>query len=300
MGFEKVPRWAWIIVAIIIGGGVGYVRQLFPNDDIGNTLARQQDFEAALVNSFKEVGGKEHKTFEHLTVRPIEYLERKKDPKNPKNYIETKKKIHLVTGWYYAGAKPENNMVRPDIYTYRADIPYHPIAQKQKGAAVDPNYTVLNFLDSLKDRGVTYRYAWWEEKEKGIAAWIVGSVVIIGLIWPSVIYLLAFGQWTQPKSEKWNLKGARKTKAEEKKKPAVTDADLEELKRLEAQLEKNLQPSGNKRPAVAAAVATEAPVKKLAGGPAETVAVEEKLEDHHYEARKDDFYPVERKATNKK
>jgi hypothetical protein len=153
--------------------------------------------------------------------------------------------------------------------------------------------TVADFLRLLRTAGVvSYTDAWW--RTYPAATWIGGSVLLIGVVWPTVINLLAFGRLTQPREEKGiDLSKVKNTSALA---PAAPSADdLEQLHELEAELEAKLAGAAPEPPAEQpavpprrAAVLTTAPA-----GPAHPDAPHD---DTVFGAKADDFYPTERHA----
>ena len=47
---------------------------------------------------------------------------------------------------------------------------------------------VFKVIDAASDQ-----YAWWRDPRWGISIWVVGCLLLIGIVWPSVINLMTFG-----------------------------------------------------------------------------------------------------------
>jgi hypothetical protein len=150
----------------------------------------------------------------------------------------------------------------------------------------------VDFLRLLRTAGVvSYTDAWW--RTYPAATWVGGSVLLIGVVWPTVINLLAFGRLTRPREEK----GIDLSKVKNPAAPAPAGPsaeDLEHLHELEAELEAKLAgaappaPAEQPTPPRRAAVLTTAPA-----GPA---PADVPHDDTVFGAKADDFYPTERHA----
>src|SRR5580765_533246 len=79
MRVERIHRWQWVIIALVVGFLIGYVRNLFTAEDIsgyGNSMNGQQQFESAMLTHERLPNGEARPLFYKLTVLSI------KDP-NP-------------------------------------------------------------------------------------------------------------------------------------------------------------------------------------------------------------------------
>ncbi|MFI5381814.1 MAG: hypothetical protein ACHRHE_21155 [Tepidisphaerales bacterium] len=165
----------------------------------------------------------------------------------------------------------------------------------------DPPGSVLDYLATLQAAtGNKFEYRWWTQPNVRIAVWTAGSFVFFGLIFPTLVNIMAFGTVFRPKEEKGdslrNIKtGADKAVAPQSK---VTAEDWDQLKALEAELEKKL--AGN---TVTDAAATppedfemqmEKAPAKLSDKATEPAAVLQTQEQHEFARKTGDFYPVER------
>jgi hypothetical protein len=69
---------------------------------------------------------------------------------------------------------------------------------------------VRDYLNGLKSQGVTYAYAWWADARYAAAVWAGGSFLLLGVVWPTLVNLLAFGTLRRPREEKgtslWRVK----------------------------------------------------------------------------------------------
>src|SRR6266436_3594559 len=79
MRVERIHRWQWVIIAVVVGFLIGYVRNLFTGEDVGgygNSMNGQQQFESAILTHERLPSGEARPLFYKLTVLSI------KDP-NP-------------------------------------------------------------------------------------------------------------------------------------------------------------------------------------------------------------------------
>lgn len=182
------------------------------------------------------------------------------------------------------------------------------LAEKLRLKDPDPPGSVLDYLASIQasTNGVnSFEYRWWIQPRFNIAAWMLGCFVVIGMIWPTLINIMLYGSIFAPPREKSASLRKVKSKAAADKKKGMTQADMDELKRLDEELEAKLMkdakprdPNAQPEPVAAAA----APIRQLTGTAEETQAMASMTaeERHAYMARADDFYPVERPAVKKK
>jgi hypothetical protein len=142
---------------------------------------------------------------------------------------------------------------------------------------------------------ISIRYRWWESSKFGYETWIIGTFLIVGVIWPTLLGVMVRGGLGKMTPEEYDLSrfkgGTDPATMPKPTAPQVTQSDMDKLRDLEAALAENL-----KAGAVATASAPEqspepAPaVKKLAGGPAEAPTVP-KAPDEPVDYQ-GEFYPV--------
>jgi hypothetical protein len=175
------------------------------------------------------------------------------------------------------------------------------VADKLKLKEPDPPGTILDYLASVKEatKGEnSFQYRWWTQPRIRPAAWMAGCFVVIGVIWPTLINIMLYGSiFAPPREKSASLRGV-KSKTKDKKKREMSAADLEQLKKLDEELEAKLMKDAKARDpnaAVAEPVAA-APIRQLTGTAedAQSTATMTAEERHAYQARADDFYPVER------
>jgi hypothetical protein len=136
-------------------------------------------------------------------------------------------------------------------------------------------FTVTQFLDRMKERNaeISYLYAWYREPKWMYTVGVVGGLVVIGGIWPTLLNLMIGAGFGRPPREKDEYDLDRfKGEPEPEKAPAptgLTDADRKQLAELEAELAKKVG-DGTVATATATAEETqETEIRKLDARPAE-------------------------------
>ncbi|HWE94858.1 MAG TPA: hypothetical protein VG269_12910 [Tepidisphaeraceae bacterium] len=292
MRASDLRQWQWILISLVVGAGVGYVFQRAGEDlsgTYGDQLVSQWRFEEALL---KVEEGKP--CFTDVAVHKQMVPDRKGGTKP----------AYIVAGVYYNGqVTQENGKIvrrwRPSFF--QSDIPYKPATDpghlgKPDAAAKFEQIaqpTVIDYLNLLGEtRGVQYTNAWW--RAMGVKSWMFYSFLVIGVAWPILINLMTFGSIRRPGEEK-GIDLSKVKAHEEKPAPVVaSDADLDQLNALDAELEKNL---ADAPPAPATVVAAEpAPVRKLAAAPLKPAPAAQSAEQKAFAAKQNDFYPTELRA----
>jgi len=288
MGIAKVRRWQWMVISLVVGYGLATVQQLGGN--VGLTgypqgMSDQRQFETGLVTLYE---GIPH--FRDIVVYPEE-IDVGRGPK---------KLVHVVVGYYYDARRNPKGSERAVWHprAFVADVPYQPV--EDWGKPVNRGLTVLDHLERLhRQRGLSYRYAWWRAPRWRTAVACGGSFLVLGLIWPTIINLLAFGSFFRPAEEKGpSLREAFVAAAAPP--PAVARSphgDMEKVEAMAARLESQLA-SGAVGPAspIASEPAKQEPVKPLTATETEVQGVAPEKEHKAFGAGADDFYPTERKG----
>lgn len=285
MGITALHRVHWVLIAILLGLVFGLVfdhshGQLYGVNmgGYGLLLPGQQQFESGLTQEYDHI---------RLFSDPVVYPHWITRPDGEK------KEIYLVTGRYWDGNAQIKDGKSVAEWVPRCVItqtPYRPqvAVVEHDGRAVAEFPSVVEFMDAMhRAYGVKYRYAWWAAHP--MPTWLIGTLIVVGGIWPTIINLLAFGRLTRPPEAKtlslWNIvsrKPPQKAPLPTFAAPAGPDLDAE----LESAM-------------AAAAASADAPkqlVPTLANGPLETVP-ESPKESREFGAESDDFYPTERHKT---
>lgn len=300
MRLERVKRWQWVILSLVVGTGLALARRVDQDDlpaRLGEGVADRAWFEREVRRRVTLADGSTVPAFGRLTVYPLSVPER-----------GGRRPVHVVAGMYLArvddggdaaGASAAVGKLRP--YFFIAPVPYQSLADQRAGKPVDPKATVRGFLDGLKGSGVTYRYGWWADARWAGAAWAGGSFVLIGLLWPTALNLMVFGRFRAPREEKgislWKVKSAP---APPRPRPVATAAPAPVVAGPDGYAFTGSAPHVGPRASAPACDAARAAAPVLSAGPAVDAGVAAAVEHEHKEfgARRDDFYPTELKAAH--
>jgi hypothetical protein len=200
---------------------------------------------------------------------------------------------------YVLGSVMRPNLEAPDSYRQivtSASIPFRPANRPSPGEG----YSLADEIKSLAKNNpqIVCRYAWWTAPSAVIGLWGGGSVVLIGLIWPTLINL-AVGAGLAPKRVSREEKkrdaaylASIKSEAEpQAPKLAVTASDTAALRKLTDVMQSELQAAAIEPQPVSHDQQTgSAPVRKLESGPLEKqVVIEQPKEEVDWGG---EFYPV--------
>lgn len=142
---------------------------------------------------------------------------------------------------------------------------------------------------------VSFQYRWWESSNYGFEIWMIGTFLLVGVIWPALLSVMIRGGLGSMTTEEYDLsrfKGGHDPATMPKATAAaVTQSDMDRLHDLEARMAENLKAGATaplsadeKSPQPIPAVA------KLTGGPARAPAApQSKDEPKDYQG---EFYPV--------
>ena len=123
---------------------------------------------------------------------------------------------------------------------------------------------------------ISIHYRWWESSKYGYETWMIGTFLLVGVIWPTLLAVMVrggFGRMTPEEYDLSRFKGGKYPATMPKTTTAaVTQSDMDKLRDLEAAMAVSLQASGTATPVPAEETSPAAApaVKKLAGGPANT------------------------------
>ena len=185
-----------------------------------------------------------------------------------------------------------------------AEIPFVPPGQRPQGVA--PNFTVADQLKEVQKRNpqLAYKTGWWTTRPATFAIWTMGSVLVIGGLWPTLLNVIVGAGYGHPRRAGRKLdadaeylarfKGDGNAQAAKASKPAVSAEEHERLRAMTEQLESKLGGFGNVSAPEAQAggeAKTDSPVRKLDGGPLELAPVAGNGDDDEIEV-KGEYYPV--------
>jgi len=289
MQLANIRQWQWMVLSLIAGALIGYVRQEAATDlagQYGECINGQQHFEQAVITVEQ---GRPRFTDISIHARAVP------DGRGGS------KRVHVVSGLYFNGQYTQEGgrlIARWQPAFFLADIPYKPmtnfaamgkpqLAQKFQTIA---RPTVVDFLDLLSESAnVRYTYAWWQGM--GIWQWTLASFLVVGVIWPIAINLLVYGSWRRPREERGIDLSKVDAHASVPQKPKATEEDRQHLQALEAELESHLEPAAIPEPTT---TSSPAPIRQLQAAPLEPAAATAPS-DREFGTKPDDYYPTERK-----
>lgn len=291
MRVENVRQWQWILLSLVLGAGIGLVRQWMLADlegHFGEAINSQSHFETALT---RLVAGRP--CFDDVHVYAAKVPDRKGGTK----------RAYIVAGDYFNGQFEQSAGKlkaewRPAFFI--ADIPYQP--KTNLDALNRPelvarfrstsNPTVIDFLDLLAAARGTH-FARSALVDLGIAGWMACSFVLIGLIWPVVVNLIVFGALRRPPEPKGtDLSKVKAVQAAPPPEPVEIDPALL------AQLESSLASDPTPAPAEAA-LAVAAPIQPLSGSPGPRPITAAEREQAEFAAKQEDYYPTAKRTIRK-
>lgn len=177
----------------------------------------------------------------------------------------------------------------------------------------DDAHTISDFLLAVnqflvKQQGanaipLSFHYRWWENSKYGYEIWMIGTFLIVGVIWPTLLTVMVKGGLGRTTPEEYDLsrfKGAPEPGATAKQAAAVvTQSDMDKLRELEETLAASLKASPIATPSAPSAPVAAPAVQKLAGGPPEAAPAAKPQEDEKREYM-GEFYPVVKPHEQKK
>jgi len=274
MQLQDLKRWQWMLFAVIVGLALSYV---WSNWDCGDQLPTitQPDFERGIVGHFPQVG----------YVTEVTVL--------PRTHAEVQ---GVVCAMLSRTSSATSMKYQPVVF--HAPFPY----TTDRGQSFT---SVRDYLASIRSQNadVHFSYAWYRERWAVYILWMAASVLLIGGIFPSVISLMTggglnlsmqFEKKPKAKSEEydldrfgkggWGSSGGKTTNG-------ASAADLDELRRLDAELEKRLGAGAGLSGDSTGAGPGDAVdgVRKLDGGPLELTQAQKEQEEREY---KGEYYPV--------
>jgi hypothetical protein len=276
MHIEDIKRWHWMLIAVVVGLLLSYALSDVPWGDDLPTLG-QIDFERGVAAKFPQPGHIANvvvlpSSQKDVTPVVFEQLRRTSDPK--------KMEFH------------------PSMF--RAPVPFKSQRDGQTYASVN------DFLSKVPEKAnpdFSFKYAWHRDRSSTYILWTTAAVLLIGVVWPSLVSLLTGGGlgFVRAKSSdpEYDLSRFGNRTTAQKSQPGVPSAvDLDEVRRLDDELERRLAAGATSEGGHAQApsqTADEA-VRALNGGPLETANLQDKDESKEYGG---EFYPVV-KAIHKK
>jgi hypothetical protein len=149
---------------------------------------------------------------------------------------------------------------------------------------------------------LVYHYRWWESSKYGIESWMIGTFLVVGVIWPTLLGVMIKGGLGKMTPEEYDLsrfKGGNDPATIPKPTMApITQSEMDKLRDLEAAMAENLKAGAVAAPEQAAEKPPEAApvVKKLAGSADEKPAPVQPVDEP--KSYTGEFYPVVKSQTH--
>jgi hypothetical protein len=300
MAIEDLKRWQWCIIGCVVGAAAGsaYLYSL-PHEKIGTQHVGPRVFEEQLIQH-RDPSRKGVFDIQNVEIHPPSAMPVPGERGVEKQYISYDALLIRTDNPKLADRVPHNMIL--EIRTPHDKS----LAGKLDGLTMREYLDKLNAaigkLDKKRNprvKPVDYKFQWMETPKGAYPVYTLGGLVLIGLIWPTIVQLLVGQGFGRAKSEEeLALSKYKPGKAEAKKgKAGPTQADIDQLAQLEAELEAKLK-SGEtvSSPAtVAAAKPAKEAVKVLNAGPLEAPKEESKADDKPkgFGADAGDYYPTE-------
>jgi hypothetical protein len=143
---------------------------------------------------------------------------------------------------------------------------------------------------------ISIHYRWWESSKYGYETWLIGTFLIVGVIWPTLLNVMIRGGLGKMTPEEYDLTrfkgGTDPATMPKASAAAVTQSDMDKLRDLEAAMAENMKAGATATaPMPEKSPEPEPVIKKLAGGPAEAAAapLQATEEPRDYQG---EYYPV--------
>ena len=287
MKLERVKRWQWLVVSVVLGLALAWARR--PDQHAlltgaGRVVTDQGWFEREVLREVPLPDGRAARAFQQVRVTPA-WIDEGEGGR--------RRRVDLVTGMYLAETHfdPATGAMTGRLrrYTYVAPVPYRPLnaPADARGTAG----TVTDFLDGL---GGEVAYTRALDPRHAALLWVGGTVVVVGLAWPTLINLLAYGSWRRPPEEKGVRLGpaAHAAPARDPSRD-LTDEELQRLAAFEAAVAAGLSVGPGDTDPVAGAAPD---VVALPAEPLTAVQPAPCPGAKDFGATPEDFYPTELKA----
>src|SRR5688572_30168974 len=160
MHIEDMKRWHWALISIVIGLGLSYV---WSKVDLSEPLPTmgQADFERGVVPKYGEPGH-----VGDITLLPVS--EQNVQP--------------VMCAQLRRGREPGVMKFHPALF--RATIPFKSLRDEKTYPTLD---AYLKSVRAELNPQLSFRYAWYRQTWATYALWTAASVILIGLVWPTVV-----------------------------------------------------------------------------------------------------------------
>ena len=301
MRIERLKRWQWCIIGVIVGSALASINlAMLPKDEPGNQVVGPMVFEEQLRDHVDPSRRHVYK-IENVKIHPPSAIPVPGEREMQTSYITYDLYLALKTDPKHAEPLPRQMILEQ-----------HTPRDKSMAGSLD-GLSMRDYLDRVnaamekldkakhpKATTFTYKFAWIETPKGAYPVYGLGGLVVIGLIWPTIIQLLVsagFGSGTAGDDE-FNLAKYKSRPEPTKARAVVSDQDRDQLAQLEAELEAKLKEgalSDTGDVPVRTAKPVAAPVTVLSAGPLEAPKEEAKAraQPKGYGADQGDYYPTE-------
>jgi hypothetical protein len=302
MAIEDLKRWQWCIVGCVVGAAVGAASlATLPREKPGTETVGPRVFEEQIRDgidpSRRHVFKVENVELHPPSAMPVPGERAVNTPFITYDVLLVRKDNPKLADRYY------RNMIL-EIRTTRDKS----LAGKLDGMSMKEYLDKVNAAIGKLDKKrfphaqtVAYKFQWIETPKGAYPIFTLGGLVLIGFIWPTVVQLLAGNGFGRPKTEEeFSLSRYKAGKTQTKAgKAGPTEAQIDQLAQLEAELEAKLK-SGEAVPAAAevgaaSGVAVKPSIKVLNAGPLEAPKEAPKADQKPkgFGAGHEDYYPTE-------
>ena len=296
MRVENLSWGHWLVIAIIVGALTAWMQCTIGAGNETQTGTQLELERLLLREPLKATNGKEYPYIIALVIYP-KVQAGFAIPTTDGTTIPSKTLITFRVlgssadrkGWEY---KPSSIL---------ASVPYQPIVRRVD----DPNLTAQSYFKTLAESApwIRFRYAWWAEPVWVYVLWISGSIVVIGIVWPTILRMLikaGYGTREEKVSQPSLLsrmfggpKSHRPQTAPAAPRPSPTQMSSEELARLdkmEQELQEFLKPTHRPEDDEDDALHKAPAIRELNATPVTTPTEEPKTQEQKDYAG--EFYPT--------
>lgn len=302
MAIDDLKRWHWCVVGILAGCAVaGAMLWAGPGEPRDSKHIAPTAFENQVIRRLDHATGRAVAGIEKVAIHPADKLPLRG------GMAETEYVSYVAL------------LVKKDKPGLADPVPHYLVMQHQNARDRSllgdiSKMDVREYLAKLNEyigkldktrypkvEPIAYKFRWLDTPKGAFAVYPAGGLIVIGLIWPTIVNFLVgagFGRGRRAKAE-YDLSRFKGGKPEpQRAKPVVTDADMDQLARLEAELEAKLKAGAEDDDVPAASPAPAAPtpvVPVLNAGPAPVVKEAPKAPEKPkgFGADQGDYYPTE-------
>jgi len=299
MRVERIRVWQWCLIGIAVGFAMAFIRLAsLPKEEPGLEPVAPHVFETHLL------GGTDPSRKPVLGVRNIVL--------HPPADIMVPGERSAITDYVtydvwlpekVVNGKPQGRWWPRQLIIESAVRAHHSLVGSLEGMTL-PVYleklkaALASMPASKKGQNATpldYKFNWYETPRAAYTIFPTACFLVIGVIWPMVLGALVrkgFGRAPE-EADLASYRGKIPQKATTGKKE-MSEADLDQLARLEAELESGLKGGDVSAKPGAGAKPSEAPVPVLSAGPLEAPKDEPtRHKPKGYGADQGDYYPTE-------